>query len=414
MAKKYNCEKNGIPYFRKTKTIGHKSDGTPVKKEFYGDGEKDCDRQIEEYMDKIKSGLNISIENLTIEQGMHIWLFDVLLHSKNIKSASFEKHECNYRHYIKNREIGYIKIQNAISLPFQRYYNDLYKNGIYLFNSTTKEKKHVSVSSNKIFDLNKTLRAFFSYCVKEHYTLDNPCLLSKIEIPGNADGEEDETDEGNDIQVFNEQELNIIKNNLKYIENQNNTFNIMIQLGFITGLRIGELLGLKKKFITNSIIKVRNTLKKAKVYDTADTYHRELKLIRPKSKTSIRTVNYPENFYSILKLYFKEQEKKWEKNNLTFNDDSLIFTTQNCKPIDSANFNRAWRRFLKRIEIPYKKPHSIRDLYATTLVRRGAKLHDVKSMLGHSSIQITEKYYIFVFPEDKSKTANLIRDFVSL
>ena len=54
MAKKYNCEKNGIPYFRKTKTIGHKANGTPVKKEFYGDGEKDCDRQIEEYMDKLK------------------------------------------------------------------------------------------------------------------------------------------------------------------------------------------------------------------------------------------------------------------------------------------------------------------------------------------------------------------------
>ena len=46
-----------------------------------------------------------------------------------------------------------------------------------------------------------------------------------------------------------------------------------------------KMLVLKKKFITNSIIKVRNTLKKAKVYDTADTYHRELKLIRPKSKT---------------------------------------------------------------------------------------------------------------------------------
>ena len=48
MAKKYNCEKNGIKYFRKTKTIGHDINGKAIKKEFYGDGEKDTDRQIEE------------------------------------------------------------------------------------------------------------------------------------------------------------------------------------------------------------------------------------------------------------------------------------------------------------------------------------------------------------------------------
>ncbi len=38
----------------------------------------------------------------------------------------------------------------------------------------------------------------------------------------------------------------------------------------------------------------------------------------------------------------------------------------------------------------------------------------VKELLGHSSIQITEKYYIFVFPEDKSKTAELINDLISI
>lgn len=183
MAKKYNCEKNGVQYFRKTKTIGHKADGTPIKKEFYGDGEKDCDRQIEEYMDKLKSGLNVDIENLTVEQGMHQWLFDVLLPSRSLKSASFEKHECNYRNYIKDRKIGCIRLQNAISLPFQKYYNDLYENGTIMTNTNSNLQKHKSVSSNKISDLNKTLRSFFSWCIKQHYTLDNPCSLQNIEIP---------------------------------------------------------------------------------------------------------------------------------------------------------------------------------------------------------------------------------------
>ena len=415
MAKKYNCEKNGIPYFRKTKTIGHKADGTAVKKEFYGNGERDCDRQIEEYMDKLKSGLNVDIENLTVEQGMHQWLFDVLLHSKNIKSASFEKHECNYRNYIKDRKIGCISVQNAVSLPFQKYYNNLYQNGIKIYNKKTKEFENKKVSSDKISDLNKTLRAFFNWCIRQHYTLDNPCSLQNIEVPGNADGEEDELDiEGTNIQAFNDKEIQIIINNLKYKSGEDNTFNVMIMLDIITGLRSGELRGLKKKFVEKNLIKVRNTLKNAKIYDTSTAYHRELKLIKPKSKTSIRNVYYPTNFYLTLQKYFKEQELKWKANQKTFDENSLIFTTKSCKPIDSKNFLRAWERFLKKIKIDYKKPHSLRDTYATTLVRRGAKLHDVKALLGHSSIKITEKYYIFVFPKDKTDTANLISDLVTL
>ena len=183
MAKKYNCTKNGVQYFRKTKVVGHKPNGKPIVKEFYGDGEKDADRQIEEFMNKLKSGLNVNVEALTVEQGMHQWLFDVRLHSKNIKSASFEKDECNYRNYIKGTTIGSMRVQNALSLSFQRYYNELYTKGLKIYNEKTKQFEYKKVTSNKIFDINKTLRAFFTYCVKSHYTLNNPCTLSNIEIP---------------------------------------------------------------------------------------------------------------------------------------------------------------------------------------------------------------------------------------
>lgn len=414
MATKYNCEKNGTKYFRKTKTIGHSFDGKPIKKEFYGDGEKDADRQIAEYMENLKSGINMDASNLTVEQGMHQWLFDVLLHSKNLKSASFEKHECNYRLYIKGQDIGHIPILNATSLPFQKYYNKLYIKGLPVYDEKIKKTKIRKISSSKIFDLNKTLRSFFTYCIKQRYTTSNPCTLDNIEIPGNADGDEDSEDiEGNDIQAFNDQEIKTIIDNLKYKKGKDNTFNVMILLDIVTGLRSGELRGLKKKFVSKYLVKVRNTLKNVKIYDSSTEYHRELKLIKPKSKSSIRDVNYAQDFYNIIEQYFEEQEIKWEKHGLKFNDDSLLFTTRSCLPIDANNFRRSWSRFLKRIKIEYKKPHSIRDTFATTLVRRGALITTVKEILGHSSIKITEKYYLYVFPEDKSETAELLKDFIS-
>lgn len=345
---------------------------------------------------------------------MRQWLFDVLLHSKKQKSASFEKHECNYRNYIKDRKVGCIRVQNAVSLPFQRYYNELYKNGLTIYDKNSQKNKHVNVSSNKIADLNKTLRAFFTYCIKEQYTLRNPCLLNNIEIPGNADGNEDDAEEmeGSNIQAFNDKELQTIISNLKYESKQDNTFKVMVMLDIITGLRSGELRGLKKKFVQKYLVKVRNTLKRLKVFDDEENWHYETKLIKPKSNSSIRDVNFPTTFFSVLEKYLKEQEKKWKNNDLEFNDESLLFTTRTCLPIDETNFSRAWKRFLKKNKIDYKKPHSIRDTYATTLVRKGAKIHDVKEMLGHSNITITEKYYLYVFPEDKSKTADLLNDLI--
>lgn len=412
MAKKYNYTKNGIQYFRKTKTIGRRADGTAIKKEFYGDGEKDCLAKVEEYMNFIKNGVPEDFFSVTLEQLMFTWLFDVLIHSISVASASFEKHETNYRLYIKDSQIGFLTIYDMVSLPIQRYYNAAYSEGIPVKNGNSEETTK-KLSSAKIKDLNKTLRKFFNWAITQHYLKENPCSLNIIEIPGNADGEEDEDEEeleGNNIQAFCDSELNTIFKNIKYEKYRDNTFAVAVHLDFISGLRKGELLGVKKKFIDleKCTIKVVNTLGRVKVFETATKYSRKLKLKRLKSKSSIRTINFPKYFKDILILYFNEQEKKYLKNGLKFDENSLLFTTDTCKPIDTNNFSRAWQRFLNRIHVNYKKIHSIRDTYATLLIRNGANIHDVKKLLGHSSITITEKYYIFVFPEDLEKTASLL------
>lgn len=249
MAKKYNCTINGKQYFKKSKVIGHDIKGNPKRKYFYGDGEKDADRKIEEFMNKLKSGLKIDIDSLTIEQAMHQWLFDVRLHSKRIKSASFEKDESNYRNYIKGTTIGSMRVQDSVPLLFQQYYNELYTKGKKVYNKVTKTFEYKEVTSNKIFDINKTLRAFFTYCIKEHYILNNPCSLSVIEIPGNADGEEDDTEEaeGNNIQAFNDTELQMIIDNLKYKTNEDNTFTVMLLLDIVTRVKVWRITRSKEK-----------------------------------------------------------------------------------------------------------------------------------------------------------------------
>ena len=45
MAKKTNFNANGKQYFRVTKTIGKKADGTPIRKQFYGEGKKEAEEK---------------------------------------------------------------------------------------------------------------------------------------------------------------------------------------------------------------------------------------------------------------------------------------------------------------------------------------------------------------------------------
>jgi len=349
-------------------------------------------------MNMLKRGVPADFDKINIQELMNTWLFEVLLPSKNVKSSSFEKHEGNYRLYIKNSEIGVLPIINISSQNIQNFYNSLYRQGI---------------KSTKIFDVNRTFRKFFSWCKQSHYIFENPCSLNFIQIPGEADGEEDELDD-NSITVFTDSEINQIIQNLKYINGQNNTFNVSTYLDILTGIRKGELLGLKRKFVDlcNCKIKIRNTLKTVKVFDSPTTFHREMRLIRPKTLSSVRDVNFAEGFSKILKLYFEEQEKKWTENGLEFNDESLIFTTDSCLPIEFSNHRRSWERFLKRLNIPLKKFHSIRDTYATTLIRKGASLITVRDLLGHSTIKTTERYYLFVFPSDKKNTADLLNSLI--
>ena len=53
MANKTNFEVNGKKYYRVTRTIGKSSNGTPIRKTFYGSGVNEANQKADEYMQSI-------------------------------------------------------------------------------------------------------------------------------------------------------------------------------------------------------------------------------------------------------------------------------------------------------------------------------------------------------------------------
>jgi integrase len=386
MARKTNYIKNSIEYYRVTATIGRDSSGKLIRKEFYGKSKKEAEDKRDEYLRGIKSGLSVDHQNVTIGPLMHTWLYEVVRVSDKIKPSTFERYEGVYRNYIKDSPLYGIKLHNLKSIHIQRYYNTLYENG---------------KTSSQIKNLNKLLKKFFFYAVDEGYLLKNPCTSKSLTIPGEV------TQEDTDIEIFNDEEIEAIK---KALEGHRLKPLILLALG--TGLRQGELLGLKWSNVDlkNKEIKVEQAIKAVTIINSDGSRKYEIREQPLKTKNSIRTVPIPSNLIPILEKHALKQKEEKLKAGPLYNDSNYVFTTATGNPIDTRNLLRAYERLLKKAGVSYRKFHTLRHTYATKLFEKGVPLKTVQMLLGHSDISVTANIYTHVMPEKKIDAAEKIND----
>ena len=375
MAVKTNYEKNGKNYFIVTATIGKKADGKPIRKEFYGKSKKEAEAKKEEYLKGLNLGLNSDFNEITLGELIKTWLFEVV--KIYASHSTMERYEGIYRNYIKETPLNSIKLNSIKPLTLQRYYNKLYY----------ENKKSFSIIKN----LNKFLKTFFNYAIKENYILSNPCFRVTLPVDKTV------TDEKNDIDPFTFEEIEKIKKTAK------NYMYMIFLLDLGTGLRKGELLALTPADINfeKEEIYVNKALKKIKIFDSEEKYHYETAIEVPKTKNSIRTVPIPKKLIPILKNYIIRQKEKYLSNGLILKENSLIFTTNSCTPIDGVNMLIAWKRLLKRAGVRYRRFHNVRHTFASQLFFAHVELKTVQMLLGHSSINITSEIYVHVLPQSK-------------
>lgn len=365
MAKKTNFEVNGQQYYRVTRTIGKKSDGTPLRKTFYGTGINEANQKADEYMNKLKSGLICSFEYVTLNDLIHKWLFQIKINE--LKPSSFQSYESIYRNYIKDSELSNLKVYNIKSIQIQEYYNKLGKNKTY----------------SQIKKLNKLLKQFFFYAEKEGYIIKNPC--NYLSIPNQK-----ERSTAENIDYFNEKEIKLLKRAFK-----NNKFENLILVALGTGLRQGELLALKWENVNleEKFLEVKESVKKVYVFDSEGNKKLETVYQAPKTSHSIRRVDLPNK---IVKLLSNMDQST-----------TFVFEDELGQPYSAKTLFGNWKKVLLDNNIPYKKFHSLRHTYATMLLTKGVDLKTVQDLMGHSDITITQ-IYLHILPKTKKDAVNKI------
>lgn len=161
----------------------------------------------------------------------------------------------------------------------------------------------------------------------------------------------------------------------------------LLVLAITTGLRRGELLGLRWQDVSfdEGFLRVRRTLLRL---------DGRLVFGEPKSQSSVRTVPVPTAALAVLRVH--RSLILAESADVGWQDHDLVFPSRVGTPIEPTNVNRWFRELRGRAGLPWLRLHDLRHAFATFMLHEGADLRLIMETLGHSQISVTADLYTHV------------------
>ena len=372
--------RNGIQIgWRASITIGTDDKGKLIRKQFTGKTQQDVKYKLQEYKKQMLMGV-LNEDKLTVSDWFYSWLFDY--RKQDLKPKSFQRYHGIYKNYIENTDFGNIKLNDLRTTHLQRHYKKLLDNG---------------VTPTTIRQINTNLKTCLNEAERQGYIQKNWCKL--VTLPKKEDNKE--------VKVLTKQEQEKF---LEAIKGHELELLYIVALG--TGLRIGEILGLKWSDIDfkNNELHVNRSLQKAAIYEDDKIVRYEVQETTPKTKNSLRTIPVPQNIIKKLIALKKEQNELILLLQEEYDNKNYVFCNKLGKPIEDKRPGRNLKTILTSISIEPIKFHALRHTYATRLFEAGIPPKTVQHLMGHSDIETTMNIYTHVMKEQKLEAIEKINN----
>ena len=276
-----------------------------------------------------------------------------------------------YRDDVKNRlkpYIGGIRVPDLSPIHIRQWFGQMQEKGL---------------SAKSIQNVYRLLHCAYEYAIENDIVDKNPCKPKPPTVKKKS------------MEAYTEEEIKDILAKAK----DTNAYLMLIIL-FNTGLRRGELLGLrwsdidldkKTMFIQNNLVSADG-----KVYEKD-----------PKSKSGKREIPLADALVQVLK---EARDKDIEAFDEDRASTGYVIHLPNGDPYKPDSISQKWDRFAKSNGIRYLKLHGIRHTVASQMIHKNVNCKTVQAIMGHADIKVTLDTYAHPYKEDEKAAIDILSE----
>ena len=271
-------------------------------------------------------------------------------------------------HKSKRKELTHLSYKGIFDLHIAPILGDMYIDDIKRSQLMTWQNKLLETRAYRTVKMIRTvLMTILEDAYKDELIMKNPLKL--VDVP-----------KGQDVKVkkpFSHDEMYAI------LDNAPDSMRAYFAIGFFTGMRTGEIIGLKWSDIKfdEGIIEVRRSIRQGR-----ETL--------PKTASSVRDVE----ILDVLESYLIEHK------NRSKSDSVYVFETQSgeaYKKTDNIS-SHFWKKILKSQDIEYRNMYQMRHTFASQMLSDGENILWVSKMLGHKDRSMTLDVYAQYMPQKET------------
>ena len=330
-------------------------------------------------------------DNITLYAWLRIWLER---YTPNIRASTRTNYQGYIENYIATEKIATLKLAKVSTDMLQMFAVSLEKAG---------QPDSKGLSAKTIRNLFSMLHAALKQAVGNGLLLRNPCdfvVLPQVKQTV--------------IQPLNDVE---IANLLAATKGER--YGIAVLLLLFGGFRIGELLALRHSSLLESdgiwYLRVQQSVNRVTNFGALPGEPKTvLRLGETKSAKSKRDVPLLPQVLTALREHMQCQREAAATSWGMFEADPFLVSNELGGCIDPTSFRNWFKAMCKKAEITrHIRVHDCRHTAATLMLRGGATPHEVALILGHSSSQVTEKFYLHPNISDRAKAISKLENTTS-
>jgi len=332
----------------------------------------ECQLWLRTTLGQLDQGWDYERGQITLEEYLQEWMD---AHKAALRDHTIHRYEQIIRsHIVPN--IGKIELMDLHLSRIERLYSKLIEEGIGI--RTTREVHAI---------LHKSLKKAERY----GYILNNPA--NGAALPRYTHSE---------MKVLDENQVSRL-----LMAARNSVYGQLYHIAVVTGMRQGELFGLKWDDLkwNSGVIYVKRQVQRVP--------GQAWKFVEPKTKAGRRTITLGEGSLQILREHREKQLNRKLKAGDRWQEFSLIFPSSVGTPLTPSNLHRDFHRVLALAVLSRIRFHDLRHTAASLMLNHGVPVIVVSKILGHAKPSTTMDIYGHLINEMQEEAARIMDELVT-